>query len=83
MKVTISILDKSLFYTIQVGRDSPVVAEMIVGSRREMEEETGGTYLAIFPYFRCQSSQEVRSYTLPKCLVSSIFMGFTDVLVPY
>ena len=27
-------------------------------------------------YFRCQSSQEVRSYTPPKCLVSSIFMAF-------
>ena len=29
-----------------------------------------------FMYFRCQSFQEVHSYTPPRCLVSSIFMGF-------
>ena len=28
-----------------------------------------------FPYIRCHFSQEVCSYTPPKCLVSAIFMG--------
>ena len=50
IKVTIPVLNKSLFYTIQVGRDSPVVADIIVGARKEMEEKTKGTYLAIFSW---------------------------------
>ena len=34
---------------MQVAWHSPLIFEMIVGSRKEMEEETMGTYLANFP----------------------------------
>ena len=71
--------DKSIFSVsliLQKHKNFNKFAEKRQKKKKQTIKQEISILLFFFMYFRCQSFQEVRSYTPPKCLVSSIFMGF-------